>query len=603
MLDLECDISAAMPADLLVFVCDPDMSIVALSPQARALFLSDPVGRIFTDILVPDERKKIASFKAHSRPLSVRLNFLQNAVVGSHNVNLDGRISLMDGGRIMISGFERLNPYEADSQFRAIVETTGEGVLVHANGKIKYLNEACTHILGIDIDGAYAETNPYKYIHPDDRQRILDYHNQRISHGDAPDRFEFRLVRASGEVRWVSSNARLLEMNGEMASLVVMSDVTHLRKLEDAHQESRELFAKIVELIPDFLSISKLSTKQFIFANVHFYELFGYSEADVIGRTGEELKIWGKPEERVTAITEARKGKVHSAIVKGRKRDGTLMDVQIYGALIRDKGDEFFMVIGRDVSRELLYARNLEESREQAMTANRTKSQFLANMSHELRTPLNAIMGFSQFIRDQLFGPIDDKRYVEYANDIYKSGFHLLTIINEILDLSKVESGKLDMKESNVSLRELSVATFNLLRARALEYGVRLINRVPENELVVFADETRLKQSLINVLSNAIKFTPDDGQVSLSAFVHYDGSVVLRVEDTGVGMDEDQVALAFEPFGQVENTYTRPERGTGLGLPLVKAFMDLHQGQVVISSRVGEGTTIDLVLPPERNRS
>ncbi|MCK5574948.1 MAG: hypothetical protein KAI28_04005, partial [Sphingomonadales bacterium] len=222
------------------------------------------------------------------------------------------------------------------------------------------------------------------------------------------------------------------------------------------------------------------------------------------------------------------------------------------------------------------------------------------NMSHELRTPLNAILGFSQFIRDQLLGPIEEPRYVEYANDIFSSGTHLLTIINEILDLSKVESGKLGFKETEVNVRELAVSTFNLLRSRALEYGVRLVNQVPDTDILMRADEMRLKQSLINLLSNALKFTEDGGEVKLSYFSDDQGRVNIRVSDTGVGMNEDQIAVAYEPFGQIENTYTRSDQGTGLGLPLVKAFVELHQGEMNIESELGKGTIITLTFPVER---
>ncbi len=532
--------------------------------------------------------------------MSFRLCFSDDNTEGATLRHVDGRLALDEGGAFVFSGLERLNLYEGDNKFSSMVETTGEGILVHIEGAIKYVNPALTEMLGVSLEDILSNKDPYVHLHPDDRARIMGYHRARLRGEEPPETFEYRLVNVDDSIRWISANARLLDWEGENASLVVMRDVTHLKTLKDEHDEIQKLFSRVVEAMPSYLSISSLETQEFVFANQHFFDTFGYTKEEVIGKSSKDLELWNSRDDRRELVKSIRVGEIFSTIAEGRRKNGDVFNTKVNGILLSEGESQFVIIVGDDVTEEIEREKQLEESRETAELASRTKSQFLANMSHELRTPLNAILGFSQFIRDQLLGPIEEPRYVEYANDIFSSGTHLLTIINEILDLSKVESGKLGFKETEVNVRELAVSTFNLLRSRALEYGVRLVNQVPDTDILMRADEMRLKQSLINLLSNALKFTEDGGEVKLSYFSDDQGRVNIRVSDTGVGMNDDQIAVAYEPFGQIENTYTRSDQGTGLGLPLVKAFVELHQGEMNIESELGKGTIITLTFPVER---
>lgn len=513
---------------------------------------------------------------------------------------LHGELSSDGAGGLVFYGFKLLGALQGENKFRTMVETTGEGILVHKNAEIKYVNQACVDMLGITIDEAMSTSDPYKHLHPDDFERINGFHMARLRGESAPEIFEFRLLTDDGSLRWVTVNARLIDWDGDIASLVVMKDITHLKELSHAHQETREMFSRVVDVIPSFLSISSLETGDFIFANPKFYDVFGYSEEEMVGSTSLELGLWKDSRHRDQMLETLKKGENFQMESMGVRKGGEAFPIRMNAILLPDSEVPHVIVVGDDISAETERQNQLIESREEAELASRTKSQFLANMSHELRTPLNAILGFSQFIRDQLLGRIEEPRYVEYANDIHTSGTHLLSIINEILDLSKVESGKLDFRETDVNVREMAVSTFNLLRGRALEYGVMLINKIPDADIILRADEMRLKQSLINLLSNAIKFTPKGETVILSSFVDDMGRVIMEVTDTGIGMGADQIAIAFEPFGQVENTYTNPERGTGLGLPLVKAFVTMHQGEMELESEVDKGTTVRLIFPTER---
>ncbi|HEV2548337.1 MAG TPA: ATP-binding protein [Stellaceae bacterium] len=268
----------------------------------------------------------------------------------------------------------------------------------------------------------------------------------------------------------------------------------------------------------------------------------------------------------------------------------------VYDALGRFSG---YRGTGRDITAETEVHRNLQQAKEVAETASRTKSEFLANMSHELRTPLNAILGFAEIIRDKLLGPIGDHRYSDYAEDIHSSGTHLLRIINDILDLSKVEAGRLELVEDVVEMEEILKAVSLLLRERLTRAGLGFEITVPPGPCLVRADERKLKQILMNLLSNAVKFTPAGGEISLRLERSEDG-IVIEVRDSGIGIAAEDIARAMSPFGQVDSRLSRRYEGTGLGLPLAKALTELHGGKLELESEPGVGTVARVRLPRER---
>ncbi len=234
-----------------------------------------------------------------------------------------------------------------------------------------------------------------------------------------------------------------------------------------------------------------------------------------------------------------------------------------------------------------------------AEEANRAKSDFLANMSHELRTPLNAIIGFSTMIKDEMLGPVGQKRYRDYAADIHGSGEHLLAIISDILDLSKVEAGKMELVDAEFDAAEVMRAAIRLVREKAETDGLALILRPLEKPVKLHADRRAVLQMLLNLLSNAVKFT-ERGSVELAASLTPSGGLRFSVRDTGIGMTAAQLAKVLEPFYQVQNALTRDQPGTGLGLPLVDRLIRLQGGRLEIESQPGIGTTASIELPPSR---
>ncbi len=231
--------------------------------------------------------------------------------------------------------------------------------------------------------------------------------------------------------------------------------------------------------------------------------------------------------------------------------------------------------------------------------ASRAKSAFLANMSHELRTPLNAVIGFSDVMRQELLGPIGTDAYRGYADDIHASGTHLLTLINQVLDLSKIEAGKYELRESNVDLNRILDEAVRMIARRAEEGGVTIINDVPRNA-IIRADETAIRQVALNVAMNAVKFTPPGGKVRAFGTILPDGRLAIGVRDTGCGIRPEDTEAVFENFGQARHDLAVREKGTGLGLPIVRSLMRAHGGDAILDSVLGIGTTVYLTLPRER---
>ncbi|GLQ07870.1 sensor histidine kinase [Sneathiella chinensis] len=257
--------------------------------------------------------------------------------------------------------------------------------------------------------------------------------------------------------------------------------------------------------------------------------------------------------------------------------------------------------------RDYINMRLLDEERQKsntladtAQSANHAKSEFLAIMSHELRTPLNAIIGFSEILEKEMFGPLGTERYKEYSRDIKSSGKHLLSIINDILDLSKAEAGKLSLQEAPLSLVDVVNSSLRILRDKAAENGIRIAFDIPAEDQVVLADARLMSQVFLNLLSNAVKFTPKGGSVTISFARTSEGGMDVQIRDTGIGIDPRNIEKVFAPFVQIESSLARSYEGTGLGLPLSKNVMTLHGGGIILESELGIGTTAHVLFPAER---
>jgi len=276
--------------------------------------------------------------------------------------------------------------------------------------------------------------------------------------------------------------------------------------------------------------------------------------------------------------------------------------VSISGKPFFDEVGDFLGYRGtaRDVTEQVLAERQLRAAKTTAEAANRAKSQFLANVSHELRTPLNAVIGFSELLELGVAEPLQPQQ-IEYIRSIHQSGKHLLNVINDILDLAKVDAGKLELhEEAAIDPRSLVDACVVLIAERAKEADLTLSVEIDEEMSLLVADTTRLKQILLNLLSNSVKFTEPGGSIIVSMRRTEEGGVKFEVRDTGPGMSEEEIKVALEPFGQIDARLERRHQGTGLGLPLARRLAELHGGSLRIDSQKRFGTTVIVKLPPER---
>lgn len=345
--------------------------------------------------------------------------------------------------------------------------------------------------------------------------------------------------------------------------------------------------------------------RRVIRVNESFIRTYGWSRDELINTDVTELIT---PDEREFARRNhdeyIKTGKRSSGEMKVIRKDGSIANALYTTATLNlSQSRRFQVTTVMDITLRKQMEQSLRVAKEQADTANMAKSTFLANMSHELRTPLNAIIGFSEMILKETFGALGHAKYKEYQGDIHASARHLLEIINEVLDMSKIEAGRIELDEGHIGVKPLMESVTRMMASRAFGSNLKIALDVEERLPALLADPRLVRQILINLVTNAVKFSNPGGAIELSVGMRPDGRMEFIIVDHGVGIPKDKIAQALEPFGQVVDDPGRRQyhsQGTGLGLPLAKAMAELHDGTLALESDIGKGTRVSVCFPAYR---
>lgn len=412
--------------------------------------------------------------------------------------------------------------------------------------------------------------------------------------------FDASVRTDSGQEIWATISAATVDYDGGPAIFLGLLDITVRRDAERAIAESEARFRTIAEGSPMPLCIGRRSDGALLYTNEAFRKVLGLPDEDLSDRSIMQFFVDPKAHER--QIDEVvRHGEISGWQVEMRSEDGRRLSTRHSVRSIELGGQRALLGVFTDVTEQERTQRELAEAKRAAEAANISKSQFLAVMSHELRTPLNAILGFSEVLRDQLLGPIENARYTDYAKDIHDSGQHLLSLISDVLDLSRIEAGKLELNEVTIDPLQLARECIHYFDGKAREHRTRLVLNDRSGGTRLCGDERAVKQILLNLMSNAVKFARNDTDVDVDIELTGDGGLAFNVFNRGDGIAAADLQRIMQPFTQLQNAHTRSEHGTGLGLSITRHLTQAHGGTLELRSDLGVGTTATAAFPARRS--
>ncbi|NEX95303.1 ATP-binding protein, partial [Caulobacter sp. 17J65-9] len=533
---------------------------------------------------------------------------------------IGGGLTLLVWAVARRAGADRRAFADTERRYRTAVEAARCGVWEwDLRADEVYVSEVLAVILGWRAGGVVKGDDLLDKVAQDHRPRVLHALKSAAAYGAFD--VTFRAPGADGRSTWIEARGQAVgerDEDGYSRIVGVALDVTEERSAQSRARAAEARLRDAVESASEaFVLWNRLG--RLVMSNQTFRDWFGFEQ---------RLLKPGAPRDAIMQIAqlavrqEAAAPDGRPGVREAEMHDGRWLQISERttadgGAVItaaditavkrqedarRRNEEELHQIVERleQSQAELaILARKYEAAKTKAEGANRAKSEFLANMSHELRTPLNAINGFSEIMVGEMYGPLGDRRYREYAQDIHNSGQHLLALINDILDMAKIEAGKMTLRFEAVSIEEVAEDAMRLVRNRAETAGLQLRLDLPSTLPDVEADYRAFKQVLLNLLSNAVKFTPRGGSVTLAAR-SAGGGVRVSVTDTGIGISREDLERLARPFEQVESQHAKTQQGSGLGLALTKSLVELHQGRLELESEPGRGTSAHVILPVNR---
>lgn len=490
---------------------------------------------------------------------------------------------------------------DPDFDLREIVESSIQGMVVH-RGDILWMNQTMISMLEYESVEELETLSPnltaFDFVHPGDADKIAENTMARLAGKPVPSTYEFRLVSKTGKIIFVDMRASTIHWHDGPAVLAALYDITAQKEAEQRQALSEAISSGVFELSPDMITLTRLETGDYIRVNNSFLQTFGYAEDEVVGRSSADINVWHDLEQRDQILHQiAETGFISGFEAQCQSKSGAVIDVSLSAMTLDVGSDKLLCIIGRDISDRLLIEENLRQSKEAAEHASLAKSDFLANMSHEIRTPMNGILGMTEILLDAGLNANATKK-LKIVKDCGQS---LLSLLNDILDLSKLEAGRIELSQKAFNISDMLEDVTDLFQHTADEKGLSLIvHPLIDTPAEITADPTRVRQVLFNLVGNALKFTEKGTvEVAVAQVKRPDRNEYLEfsISDTGIGVNPAELEILFDRFAQADESRVRKFGGAGLGLAISKQFIELMQGYIDIDSESGKGSRFYFGLP------